>query len=296
MSDMSAKQATGTGSAPDSDTDIDTDADADTGTDIGSGSGHRSRQRRRSRAGPEGADAARRAAASETRRRARLYDEVTARIVAELEAGRVPWVQPWDAAAFAPGLPRNADSGRSYSGINILILWGEAAARGFAAQRWLTFRQALGAGGAVRRGEKARRSIYVARFTPKGGEGDDRAGAGHAAAGPRAAKNGDVGGDIARRCGGGDARSVPFLKRFTVFNVDQCEGLPPRCLLDRHAAARRAKPCPVADGAACGERRRYPHRRPLGPIIRPSRIISRYRRNRHSAAQIDSYRTAPSRG
>ena len=51
-----------------------------------------------------------------------LYAEVTARIVAELEAGRFPWVQPWDSAAVATGLPRNALSGRPYSGINILLL------------------------------------------------------------------------------------------------------------------------------------------------------------------------------
>ncbi len=171
-----------------------------------------------------GRRAAARSARGAAARSASLYDEVTARIVGELEEGRVPWVQPWDAAAFAPGLPRNADSGRSYSGINILILWGEAAARGFAAQRWLTFRQALGAGGAVRRGEKGTTIFYAARFTPKGGEGDG-ASAPHASGAPRAANGGDIDGDAR-----GDARGVPFLKRFTVFNVDQCEGLPTRCL------------------------------------------------------------------
>ncbi|MDE2340523.1 MAG: DUF1738 domain-containing protein [Alphaproteobacteria bacterium] len=46
--------------------------------------------------------------------RASLYDEVTARIVTELEAGRFPWVQPWDSAVACPGLPRNAVTGRSY--------------------------------------------------------------------------------------------------------------------------------------------------------------------------------------
>lgn len=150
--------------------------------------------------------------------RVSLYDEVTARIVAELEAGRVPWVQPWDAATFAPGLPQNADSGRSYSGINILILWSEAAARGFGAQRWLTFRQAQGAGGAVRKGEKGTTIFYAARFTPEkdGGRGG----------GPDTGARGSEGGNGS---GEGD-RSIPFLKRFTVFNVDQCEGLPARCL------------------------------------------------------------------
>ena len=199
----------------------------------------REAQRRGRRAAPRGE----RDAATP---RASLYDEVTARIVGELEAGRVPWVQPWDAAACPPGLPRNADSGRSYSGINILILWGEAAARGFAAQRWLTFRQALGAGGAVRRGEKGTTVFYAARFTPKGGAGDDDAGALRAT---DATRGGNIGGDA----GGGEARGIPFLKRFTVFNVDQCEGLPPRCLLtDAPLPPRETVPVAEAMIAASG--------------------------------------------
>ncbi|SMH38552.1 ArdC-like ssDNA-binding domain-containing protein [Azospirillum agricola] len=71
--------------------------------------------------------------------RASLYSEITARIIDELEAGRLPWVQPWggtDTAAL--GLPRSAASGRSYSGINVLILWGAVFAGGFSGQTWLT--------------------------------------------------------------------------------------------------------------------------------------------------------------
>ena len=58
--------------------------------------------------------------------RTSLYDEITTKIIAELEAGRVPWVQPWGTtAAKAPlAMPRNAATGRLYSGINVLILWG----------------------------------------------------------------------------------------------------------------------------------------------------------------------------
>jgi antirestriction protein ArdC len=84
--------------------------------------------------------------------RANLYDEVTDKIIAELEAGRVPWVQPWGtSAAKAPlGLPRNAATSRSYSGINVLILWGAVIEHGFPGQGWLTFRQALSLGGHVR--------------------------------------------------------------------------------------------------------------------------------------------------
>ena len=62
--------------------------------------------------------------------RSNLYDDITDKIIAELEEGRLPWVQPWGtAAAKAPlAMPRNAATARQYSGINVLILWGNAKA------------------------------------------------------------------------------------------------------------------------------------------------------------------------
>ena len=100
--------------------------------------------------------------------RATLYDEITDKIIAELEAGRVPWVQPWGtAAAKAPlAMPKNAATGRQYSGINVLILWGAVIEHGFPAQSWLTFRQALSLGGNVRKGEHGTTVVYADRFTP----------------------------------------------------------------------------------------------------------------------------------
>lgn len=87
--------------------------------------------------------------------RSNLYDDITNKFIAELEQGRLPWVQPWGASPdTAPlGLPRNASTGRSYSGINILVLWGVGIQHGFPGQAWLTFRQALLLGGNVRKGE-----------------------------------------------------------------------------------------------------------------------------------------------
>ena len=131
-----------------------------------------------------------------------LYQEVTDRIIAELEQGRVPWVQPWGRAKAGLGLPRNAATGRRYSGVNILILWGAVIERGFAGQHWLTFRQALDLGGNVRKGERGTTVCYADRFIPK----DEQ---------ERAGREGD------------EAAAVPFLKRFIVFNVAQCDGLPP---------------------------------------------------------------------
>lgn len=88
--------------------------------------------------------------------RANLYTEITDRIIADLEAGRIPWVQPWGTAAIkAPlAMPRNGATRRGYSGINVLILWGAVIDGGFSGQSWLTFRQALELGGHVRKGER----------------------------------------------------------------------------------------------------------------------------------------------
>ena len=100
--------------------------------------------------------------------RTSIYDEITNKIITELEAGRVPWVQPWGtAAAKAPlALPNNASTGRRYSGINVLILWGAVIEHGFPAQSWLTFRQALSLGGNVRKGEHGTTVVYADRFVP----------------------------------------------------------------------------------------------------------------------------------
>lgn len=135
--------------------------------------------------------------------RTNLYQEITDKIVAELEAGRVPWVQPWGrTAATAPlGMPTNAATGRRYSGINVIILWTAVIERAFSGQSWLTFRQALSLGAHVRKGERGTTVVYADRFIPN----DERR---------RAEEEGD------------EPQAIPFLKRFTVFNTDQCEELP----------------------------------------------------------------------
>jgi antirestriction protein ArdC len=135
--------------------------------------------------------------------RASLYDEITDKIIAELEAGRVPWVQPWGTAAAKATLamPKNAATSRQYGGINILILWGSVIEHEFAGQSWLTFRQALTLGGHVRKGERGTTVVYADRFVPA----DEKR---------RARETGE------------EAQAVPFLKRFVVFNTDQCDGLP----------------------------------------------------------------------
>ena len=132
-----------------------------------------------------------------------LHDAVTARIIAELEQGRFPWVQPWASSSGGTplGLPQNASTGRTYSGINILLLWSAAIEQGRPSQRWLTFKQALALGGNVRKGEKGTTVVYADTFVPKAEQ-------------------------VKASASGEDARRVGFLKRFTVFHAEQCEGLP----------------------------------------------------------------------
>ena len=71
-----------------------------------------------------------------TKDRSTLYEEITNRIIAELEAGRVPWVQPWASSGVrAPlGMPKNGSTSRAYSGINVLILWAAVVEHGFSTQ------------------------------------------------------------------------------------------------------------------------------------------------------------------
>lgn len=131
--------------------------------------------------------------------RADIYTEVTNRIIADLERGIAPWAKPWKAGEGA-AMPANAVTGRRYSGVNVLILWGAAQAAGFNSSRWLTFNQARDAGGSVRKGSKGTAVVYASSYVPD-----------------RERERADAAGE--------DARSVAFLRRFTVFNLDQCEGL-----------------------------------------------------------------------
>lgn len=131
--------------------------------------------------------------------RADLYTRITERIVADLETGVRPWVQPWSVANAAGRITRPLrHNGQPYTGMNVLLLWSEGMARGFASPIWMTFRQAAELGAHVRKGEAAVTVIYASRFTKT--ETDGR-------------------GDEVER-------EVPFLKAYSVFNVEQIEGLP----------------------------------------------------------------------
>ncbi len=150
-----------------------------------------------------------------------VYEEVTNRIIRELEQGRVPWVQPWGSPSVPAGLPANADSGKCYSGINILLLWGALFEHGFASQTWLTYKQAQKLGGNVRKGERSTTVVYADSYIPK----EERK---------------------AAREEGREPAQVHFLKRYRVFNIEQCDGLPDHLYAD-------APKLPECEQNACAE-------------------------------------------
>lgn len=129
-----------------------------------------------------------------------IYTRITNQIIAALEQGVKPWTQPWNAAHAAGHVSRPLrHNGQPYGGINVLTLWASAMNGHYSAPIWMTFRQALELGGHVRKGEKGSPVVYANSVTKS--ETD-------------AATGDDV------------ERTVPFLKAYTVFNVEQVEGLP----------------------------------------------------------------------
>jgi len=124
-----------------------------------------------------------------------LYAEVSARIIAELERGAAPWIKSWSATA-GQNVPQNAVTNRPYSGCNVILLW-LARSRGWTTPRFLTFKQAIEAGGHVRKGEHGTKVYFVKQLQIKDDDGDEAG-----------------------------ARLVKMLREYTVFNVDQCENLP----------------------------------------------------------------------
>jgi antirestriction protein ArdC len=132
-----------------------------------------------------------------------LYREITDKIIAELERGIVPWVQPWTSShQLCPlGLPVNGLTRRSYSGINILLLWSALEEKSFSSAYWLTFKQCIAMGGSVRKGERGTHVYFADKFLPQ--KEQQRA-----------------------KDEGTDPSAIHFLKRYTVFNAEQCDGLP----------------------------------------------------------------------
>jgi antirestriction protein ArdC len=120
-----------------------------------------------------------------------VYEIITERILGKLEEGTVPWRKPWRGGEA--GMPRNLQTGHPYRGINVFLL----AATGYESPYWLTFRQARQRGGSVRSGEHGTPVVFWKWHQAQEQDAENRS----------------------------TRRRVPFLRYYTVFNLEQCDGV-----------------------------------------------------------------------
>ena len=129
-----------------------------------------------------------------------VYQRVTDRIISQLEQGVRPWMQPWSAEHTEGRIVRpRRFNGLPYNGINVLMLWSAAMEKGYAAPVWMTFKQALEFNAHVRKGETGSLVVYADKIT-------------------RTETDATTGEEA--------ERAIPFMKGYTVFNVEQIDGLP----------------------------------------------------------------------
>lgn len=116
-----------------------------------------------------------------------VYQEVTDRIVAQLEQGVIPWHKPW--IISGKGCAISHSTGKAYSLLNQMILGRPG--------EYLTFAQCQKEGGHIRKGEKASFVVFWKWIEEEDEETKE-------------------------------VKKIPFLRHFSVFHIDQCEGIKPR--------------------------------------------------------------------
>lgn len=124
--------------------------------------------------------------------RLNLYQDVTNKIVTQMEKGVDGWQKCWSST-----MPRNLSSQRDYRGINTLLLWIQQNDKGYAVGDWLSFKQAKDLGGNIKKGERGCRIIFFKRIDK----------------------------EVENRKGETEIRQTLMAKYSTVFNVSQIERL-----------------------------------------------------------------------
>lgn len=141
-----------------------------------------------------------------------IYETVTARIIAQLESGVIPWRKEWTTRGVS-AFPTNFQTRKPYRGINTLLLLSSA----YTDARWLTYKQAQSIGAQVRKGEHGTPIVFWSTF--------ERA-------------------DTST----GENERIPFARGYTVFNIEQCDGIPIELPFD----AGNFEPIPAAQAMADG--------------------------------------------
>ena len=149
-----------------------------------------------------------------------IYTRVTNQITLQLEKGIRPWIKPWSVEHTAGRITRPLrHNAVSYRGVNVLLLWSEALEKGYAAPLWMTYKQSQEMGAQVRKGEHGSLVVYADRITRT--------------------ETVSAGQDV--------EREIPFMKGYTVFNVEQIDGLP------AHFYAQPTNPLPLSERLALAD-------------------------------------------
>lgn len=151
-----------------------------------------------------------------------VYQMVTDRIIAQMEQGIIPWRKPWHGILgkrSSEDCAVSYESGRPYSLLNQFLL-GEAG-------EYATFNQIKARGGMIRKGEKSRMVVFYTQIVK---EDPDR-------------KDED---------GNPKVVSIPVLKYYNVWNINQCEGLAARWEGSKQPEAPQTEPLEAAEAIVAG--------------------------------------------
>ncbi len=124
-----------------------------------------------------------------------IHQAITDQILAAMEQARSTGRRLWDSQ---PSLPMNLTTGKPYSGVNVLILWSASLSHGYHSPYWITYKQAANMGGQVRKGEHGTRCVFYKPWESQ---------------------------ETNRETGETEIIKGAVLKSFTIFNLDQCDGI-----------------------------------------------------------------------
>lgn len=132
------------------------------------------------------------------------YQMVTDKIIALMESGIIPWKRPWQGIATSAW---SRSSGEPYSFLNQMLLADPEKKYADIAEmladvrgEWLTFKQCQDAGGRIKKGAKGRPVVFFKMLPVPDGD-----------------KTNENGEQL--------MKNIPILKYYTVFRIDQCEGI-----------------------------------------------------------------------
>ena len=149
--------------------------------------------------------------ASAAERSDAYYRKVADHLIDQIERGTAPWTQAWLPGEKA--MPRNVSTGKAYRGGNSVWLASVAEMRGYQDERWGTYKQVQDLGGQVRRGQRGASILFWQWETRK------------------LARDGG-GRPVLDEEGKPVYEAVPLERPrsypYTVFNAEQCNGLPRR--------------------------------------------------------------------